>query len=74
MWDLERVAARYEEAASTARRLPSVRVQGYFNTWPAIKREAWESYAEEERRPVRFPPEPAAIDRMIETMGWVAWL
>jgi hypothetical protein len=74
MWDPERVAARFEEAASTARRLPPVWVQGYFNTWPAIKRGAWESYAEEEPRPVRFPPEPAAIDRMIETIGWAAWL
>ena len=74
MWDLERVAARFEEAARTAHRLPPVRVQGYFNRWPAIKRAAWESYADDEPRHHRFPPEPAAIDRMVETMGWAAWL
>ena len=37
-WTIEDVAARFEEAASTARRLPPVRVQGYFNCWPEIKR------------------------------------
>ncbi len=30
-WTIEDVAARFEEAASTGRRLPPVRVQGYFN-------------------------------------------
>ena len=30
------------EAARTARRLPPVRVQGYFNCWPAIVRMQWE--------------------------------
>ncbi len=66
MWDLDQVAARFEEAARTAHRLPPVRVQGYFNSWPAIARERWESYADP-ARPVRFPPDPAAIDRMEET-------
>ena len=73
MWDLEQIAARFQEAARTAHRLPPVRVQGYFNTWPAIRREPWETYAEEPRH-YRFPPEPAAIDRMVETMHWVGWL
>lgn len=31
-WTIDDVAARFEEAASTGRRLPPVRVQGYFNT------------------------------------------
>jgi hypothetical protein len=30
-WTIEDVAARFEEAPSTGRRLPPVRVQGYFN-------------------------------------------
>ena len=74
VWDLDRVAARFEEAANTAHRLPSVKAQGYFSLWPAIKREPWESYADEEPKRFRFPPDPAAIDRMVETIGWVAWL
>lgn len=40
-WTIENVAARFEEAASTGRRLPPVRVQGYFNTWPVIVRKEW---------------------------------
>ena len=74
MWDLEQVAARFEEAANTAHRLPPVKVQGYFSLWPAIKRELWEAYADDEPRRFRFPPDPAAIDRMVETMHWVGWL
>ena len=47
-WTMEDVAARFEEAASTGRRLPPVRVQGYFNTWPVIVRKEWESFAADE--------------------------
>jgi hypothetical protein len=73
VWTIDAVAARFEEAASTSRRLPPVRVQGYFNTWPAIRRMPWETLgAEPSIR--RFPPSPEAIERMLETMRWVLWL
>ena len=72
-WTIEDVAARFEEAASTARRLPPVRVQGYFNCWPEIKRMPWENIGEEPTV-YRFPPEPASIERMLEVMRWVQWL
>ena len=61
MWSVEQVAERFREAAQTARRLPPVRVQGYFNTWPAILREPWETYAAEDGL-YRYPPDAAAID------------
>lgn len=73
MWTVEIVAERFHEAARTARRLPPVRVQGYFNTWPAIVRQPWERYADEDRV-FHFPPDPAAIDRTEETIRWVFWL
>ena len=73
-WTIEVVAARFEEAASTGRRLPTVRVQGYFNTWPLIVREAWETYAADEKVYRPFPPTPDAIERMLEAMKWVQWL
>ena len=41
-WTTEDVAARFAEAAETGRRLPRVKVQGYFNVWPAFAREVWE--------------------------------
>lgn len=72
-WTAEQVAQRFEEAAHTARRLPPVKVQGYFNGWPAIQRMPWENLGVEPE-PCRFPPSPKAIDRMIEAMQWVAWL
>lgn len=72
-WTIELVAERFSEAAQTAERLPPVRVQGYFNCWPDIQRMPWENLGVEPRV-YRFPPEPAAIDRMHETMRWVQWL
>ena len=73
VWSADDVAARFHEAVVTGRRLPPVRVQGYFNLWPPIVRQEWERYAEPDRV-IRFPPEPVAIDRMLEAMGWVQWL
>ncbi|GAA0574037.1 DUF6362 family protein [Caenispirillum bisanense] len=73
-WTIEDVAARFEEAASTGRRLPPVRVQGYFNTWPAFVRQEWEAFAADEKVYRAYPPSPEAIDRMLETMRWVQWL
>lgn len=72
-WTLEDVAERFREAAETAHRLPPVKVQGYFNVWPAIRREARELYTDPDRV-LCFPPMPEAIDRMEETMRWVLWL
>ena len=73
-WTIDDVAARFEDAAVTGQRLPPVRVQGYFNTWPAFVRTAWEAFSSDapEYRP--FPPSPVDIDRMLETMRWVQWL
>ena len=73
-WTIEDVAARFEESASTGRRLPPVRVQGYFNTGPIIVRKEWEAVAAGETGDRPFPPTPDAIERMLETMKWVQWL
>lgn len=73
-WTTDDVAARFEEAATTGRRLPPVRVQGYFNCWPAFVRKEWEAFAADEKVYRPFPPSPEAIDRMLETMRWVQWL
>ena len=72
-WTPEQVADRFREAAQTAHRLPPVRVQGYFNTWPTLLRQPWETLSMDDVI-YRLPPDPAAIGRMEETMGWVPWL
>ncbi|MBG1252183.1 DUF6362 family protein [Burkholderia pseudomallei] len=73
-WNIEEVAARFEDAAETGRRLPPVRVQGYFSVWPAFVRREWEALANEGRECRPLPPSPAAVERMLETMRWVQWL
>ncbi|WP_297476478.1 DUF6362 family protein [Ferrovum sp.] len=73
-WAIEDVAARFAEAAETGRRLPPVRVQGYFNVWPTFARDQWETFAAEQPEYRHLPPGPAAIERMLETMCWMLWL
>ena len=73
-WTIDSVAARFAEAAETGRRLPPVRVQGYFNTWPAFVRKEWEAFSADERYHRPYPPSPESIDRMLQTMRWVQWL
>ena len=73
-WTIDDVAARFAEAANTGRRLPPVRVQGYFTTWPAILRREWETLSADAKSFHHQPPSPASIDRMLETMRWTLWL
>lgn len=73
-WTVDDVPARFEAAADTAQGLPPVRVQGYFNVWPAIVRDQWEAFAADDPVYRPFPPSPEAIDQMLETMEWVLWL
>lgn len=73
-WTIDLVAARFIEAVDTGRNLPPIRVQAYFNVWPIIVRQQWESFAADDQPDRPFPPTPAAIDRMLETMRWVQWL
>lgn len=73
-WTMDDVAARFVEAAETGRRLPPVRVQGYFNVWPAFVRKEWEDFTDKDYEYRPLPPTPEAIDRMLEAMRWVQWL
>ena len=73
-WTIDDIASRFHEATITARRLPPVRVQGYFNTWPPILRQRWEWMGVEEKTYRPVPPCPETIDRMIEVMSWIQWI
>jgi Domain of unknown function (DUF6362) len=73
-WTVEMVEARLAEAAEVMRRLPPVRVPGYFNTWPAMVVEFADRVGQQ-AEPMRLPPpSPAAIGRMEETLTWLRWL
>lgn len=73
-WTPRMVEARLEEAADTLRRLPAVKVQGYFSTWPPIIRDFWEAFGRHAAEVRLGPAMPAAIDRMDETLLWLRWL
>jgi hypothetical protein len=70
-WTEEDIAARFQEAARTLRRLPPVMARGYFSAWPPIIRTVQE-ILDAEPMPMRLgPPNAAAIARLEETMGWI---
>jgi hypothetical protein len=73
-WTPELVEERLVEAALVMKRLPSVRVPGYFNTWPSIVREFADLVGQEPPRLRLPPPAPDSISLMEETIGWLHWL
>ena len=73
-WTIEMVEARLEEAASVMKRLPPVRVPGYFSTWPRTLVEFADRVGQQPE-PMRLPPpSPAAITRMEQALDWLRWL
>jgi hypothetical protein len=73
-WTASLVEERMEEAASVLKRLPPVRVKGYFNVWPTIIPE-FSDLVGREPRPMKRPcPSPSEISRMEETLGWTVGL
>lgn len=73
-WTREQVEERLIEAADVMKRLPEVRVQGYFSTWPQIVH-PFSDLVGQERQPMKRPgPAPDAIDRMEAALPWLTWL
>ena len=72
-WTGEAVADHFEEAVRTLRKLPPVRVTGYFNAWPEIQRSAKE-IAAMEPEPMRVLPSTGAITRLERTFDWMLWI
>lgn len=68
------VEERLRSAARTLRRLPNVKVQGYFSTWPTIIREPLE-ILQMEPELLRITPSMADITEMEEVLFvWLKWL
>jgi len=73
-WTPSLIEERFIEAADVMKRLPDVRVPGYFNTWPKVLLE-FADLVGQEAPPMRRPrPAPDAISRMEETLRWLLWL
>jgi hypothetical protein len=73
-WTVEMVEERLVEAAVVMRRLPPVRVPGYFNTWPKMVVEFADRVGQQPEPMRAPPPSPSAITRMEETLLWLRWL
>jgi hypothetical protein len=73
-WTPACVESRLHEAADVMKRLPEVRVQGYYSLWPKVLAEFSDLVGQEPQRLKRPPPSPDAISRMEETLGWLRWL
>ena len=73
-WTRELVEERLIEAADVMKRLPNVRVAGFFSTWPA-KRQEFSDLVGQEPQPMRRPaPARDAIDRTEQALPWLQWL
>lgn len=71
------VKARLREAAATLKRMrlekwdyPSQRAAW----WPDVVRLASDAYGYQDTHVARSSPQPQAIDRMEEVLGWLLWL
>ena len=72
-WTKEKVIQRFKEAVQTARRLPTVKPQGYFTIWPEIKYRPNEMIFMDEK-PKKELPNHQAISRMYQTCEWLLFL
>lgn len=72
-WTAKDVAEHFEEAIYTLKKLPAVRVQGYFNLWPDIKYSPNE-IMQMEPMPMRLRARPDAITRLEQTFDWMLWI
>jgi len=72
-FDEQQIIAIFKEAVRTLKKLPPVRVQGYFNSWPEI------IYTEREimrmdHKPKVWRATPDAISRMEKAIEWLSLL
>jgi Domain of unknown function (DUF6362) len=72
-WTVEKVAEHFKEAAETSRRLPPVRTQGYWNSWPEIIYTPNELMFHEAMHR-QLPPTPGEISRLHQTFEWMSWI
>ena len=72
-WTHESVAEHFEEAIRTLKRLPPVKVKGYFNVWPDVVHTPQELMCQE-AFPIRLRATADAISRLEQTFEWMQWI
>jgi hypothetical protein len=73
-WSTDQITTYLILAARTARRLPPVKVQGYFNVWPAFVRTDYERLVGDDPQPLYIAPSPQDVEKLMEVMRWMQWL
>jgi len=73
LWTANDVVERFREAVLTLKKLPPVKVQGYYSVWPAIKLTPLE-ILQQDKKPLRLRALPDAISRLDEVLTWLPWL
>lgn len=74
-WNERIVMAHLEEAAAIHRRLPEVKVGGYFSLWPETIKDDWTRLYDMVNGSNRLgPPMPAEVTYHEEIMDWLRWL
>ena len=66
----QQIIAAFKDAVLTIKRLPSVKVQGYFNAWPDMVYTKAE-IRQMDQKPKTWCPTPEAISRMELTISWL---
>lgn len=75
LWNEKIVMAYLEEAASIHRRLPEVKVAGYFSLWPETMKDNWTRLYDAVNGNNRLgPPMPHEVTYHEEIMEWLRWI
>ncbi len=69
----EQIIAIFKEAVRTLKKLPAVRIQGYFNAWPEMIYTEREIARMDQKNKV-WRATPDAISRMEKAIGWLSLL
>lgn len=74
-WNEKIVMAYLEDAAAIHRRLPEVKVAGYFSLWPETMKDDWARLYDLVNGTSRLgPPMPREVSYHEEIMEWLNWL
>jgi len=72
-WTARDVEIHFREAILTLKKLPPVKLKGYFNSWPDIVYTPNEKIFQE-KKPMRVLATPEAVTKLDQTFEWMSWV
>lgn len=73
IWTEEKVILAFEEAIRTLRKLPTSRIQGYFNSWPQVIYKEIE-ILRMQKKPIKLSATPESVARLEKVCVWINFL